>query len=258
MGFHKVSPGSIAKFNSAFSCDFLDKLESHIDEDILAENSKPSSKTFAPSSFRCSRAMWFRLRGTQPDQPNKADRVLKFKADMGTACHRVLQKYISEYMRDNWISLSEYLSNNPIPYKYNLREEGYETLVEVTEPYPIRFACDGILKFNETYSLLEIKSSESDSFHDLTDPKPHHIDQVKCYCTILGLSRVLFLYIDRTYGDLKCYDIKVSDSDKQDVLEKFKSITWAAEYNIAPDPLPKGDSWCTPSFCPYYKKCKEW
>ena len=28
--------------------------------------------------------------------------------------------------------------------------------------------------------------------------------------------------------------------------------------NLAPPALPKGDSWCTPNMCPYYKRCEEY
>ena len=64
MSFRSVKPESLTKFNSSTSCEFLDCIESHIDNVILSDANRPVHKTFAPSSFRCSRMMWFRLRGS--------------------------------------------------------------------------------------------------------------------------------------------------------------------------------------------------
>lgn len=258
MAFRSVDAKSLCRFNSALSSSFLDTLDNKIDSEIQEDNNHIKHKTFAPSSFRCSRLMWFRLRGVQPDPIDKPDKMLKFSAEVGTALHQVYQNYISKMLGDDWIAVKDYLKENPVEGKYTLEEEGFESLLEFTDPYPIRFACDGILRISGEYYLLEIKTSGSDSFRDLRDPKPQHIDQVKCYCAMLGLKKVLYLYIDRTWGDTKCYEYTVKDRDIQEVIQRFSNVMWAAEYNIAPDRLPKGDSWCTSNMCPYYKRCKEW
>lgn len=253
--FRAMNAPALAKFNSTRSMNFVDAIESMIDSEIVAENSEPKHRTFAPSSFRCPRISWFRIKGVQPDTIESPDRNLKFYADMGTACHEMLQSYISKM--DCWYPVDKFLKDNPIDYTYTYESSGYETKFDITSPYPIRFACDGILKLDET-CLLEIKSCNTQSFTDLTDPKPHHLDQVKCYCTILNLRRVIFIYIDRTFGDIKSYDIKISENDIDEVQKRLDSVMWSVEYNIAPDKLPKGDSWCTSNMCPYYKRCKEW
>ena len=258
MGFRSVNPASLATFNSATSCEFLECIESGIDDSICSKDNEPKHKTFAPSSFRCLRAMWFRLRGTQPDPHTSVDRALNFFAHLGTSCHEYLQGIISEKLGDNWIEVADYLAENPIEYEYTLEKSGYETRVETTSPYPVRFACDGIVKLDGEYYLLEIKSCSPDKFKDLTDPLDRHVDQVKCYGTILNLSKVLFVYIDRSYGEMKCYQYEVKPSDREEVIKKFQSVMWAAEYQIAPEPLPKGDSQCTSSMCPYYHTCKDW
>lgn len=259
MAFKPVNFARLARFNSATSSSFLQMYEDHVDRKIKEAAARPSSKNIAPSSFRCARIQWFRLRGVAPDVPRTSDRTLQFTADVGTACHRVIQSNLKEALQDNWISVSDYLAKFPIPYEYELTEDedSLETKVAITDP-PIHFACDGIVFWEGRYWLLEIKTSEYSSFEDLTDIKPQHREQIRIYATLLRLAGVLVVYQDRLYGGLKCYEVKVSDSDKEAVLTKIRFIQECVSSCIAPDKLPPGDPWCSSSRCPYYLKCKQW
>lgn len=259
MSFRSVNFAHLAKFNSATSSDFLDMYNSFVDRKIQERNEAPASKTFAPSSFRCNRLSWFRLRGTQPDHIKSVDRTLDFTAQIGTACHRIIQSNLKEALGKDWIAVKDYLTANPIPYQYKLTEseDTLETKVEILDP-PIRFACDGIVRFKGKYYLLEIKTSEFSSFRELVDPKEQHVDQIKCYATLLGLSGVLVVYQDRQYGDMKCYEMTIPEYEMDSVRSRFKYVQEMVEANLAPDPLPKGDPWCTPAHCPYYEKCGQW
>lgn len=257
MSFRHVDFQHLAKFNSDSSSKLVDIYENEYDREIREEIEKPKHKTFAPSAIRCPRLNWFRLRGTEPDNVKKPDRSLQFTADIGNKCHELIQSRLSNSLKENWIDVSEWIESYTNLEDYELINKGYETLIEIKHP-PVRFACDGIVKVNETYYLLEIKSSEMNSFRELTEPKPQHIEQTQCYCTLLNLSKVLFVYIDRSYGDIKCYETTVSEYDKQKIQDRFESVMNAVDTNLPPDRLPHGDSWCTPSHCPWYNKCKSW
>lgn len=257
MAFKPINALALSKFNSARSMNLLTAIEESIDKSIIEKNIEAANRTFAPSSFRCARLNWFRIRGIEKDKIATADRVLEFSSVIGTACHEMIQGYLCT--TDYWVEVEDYLKQNPLHnLEYTCEHNGYETFFTVTHPYPVRFACDGVLSIDGEFCLLEIKSCTSDSFRDLTDPKSKHMDQVKCYCTLLELSRVIFIYIDRTYGDMKCYDVRITQIDKNEVTDKFNHVMWCVEYDIAPEPLPSGDSWCTSNMCPYYKKCKSW
>lgn len=258
MAFRTVSFAHLARFNSAASSDFLDMYEQHVQDKLLAEAAEPSSKTFAPSSIRCDRISWFRLRGVDPDVPKTPDPVLNFTAEIGTACHEIMQRNLSEALGDNWIDVESYLKTYVPAWKYTVTKRGYETQVEILEPYPIRFACDGIIFWKGEYYLLEIKTAEFCSFDELTDPKSEHVNQIKTYLTLLGLSKALVVYQDRQYGNIKVYEMSITDADKSAILDNMENVLRMVDMNIAPDPLPKGDSWCTPSRCRYYKKCQAW
>jgi hypothetical protein len=185
------------------------------------------------------------------------DLTLNFTADVGTACHKFIQENLIELYKDNWISVEDYLREKNPDYEYTVTQSGFETQVEITDP-PIKFACDGILRIGNKYYLLEIKTASYSSFDQLTGPKDQHIDQVKCYATLLDIPNVLMLYVDREYGSMKCFELTVSWDEMQEVKAMFAEVQQLANAMIAPPKLPKNDSWCTASHCLYYKKCQEW
>lgn len=259
MAFKSWNPTHLAKFNSAASSDFLDMYENILDNKIREAAERGSHQTFSGSSFRCDRLSWFRLRGTQPDKVKEPDRGLEFTAQIGTACHRVIQSNLSEALGDDWIDVSTYLQSIDFPYEYEVKadDSGFETQITLVDP-PFRFSCDGVIRWKDKYYLLEIKTSEFMSWDEMTDPKVEHIDQVKCYATLLNLHDVIFLYQDRQYGEFKCYEYHVTDSTMQDIKQRINYVMDMVKKNLAPEPLPKGDKWCTRSMCPYFDKCAEY
>lgn len=258
MAFKSVG-GHFAKFNSAASGKFLYDYTNFVTSDLETKASAIPHKTFAPSGMRCDRRSWFRLRGVEPDAYRAPDLALNFTAEIGTACHRIIQSNLIQLLRDDWISVPKYLKSIDFPYEYSLETsgDGLETKICIVDP-PINFACDGIVRYQGGYYLLEIKTSEFNSWQDMMNPKSEHIDQVLCYATLLQLEHILMMYQDRQYGGIKCYELKVAPSQRQGVLDKINRVMEAVRTNIAPDGLPKGDKWCQPSMCPYYNKCKEY
>lgn len=256
MTFIPIDSTPVTRYNSAISSDFLNLYESALDEVILDGETKTPSRTFAPSQIKCKRVSWFRLRGVQPEQEEVVDRALNFTAQIGTACHQKIQEILSTKLSQNWIDVEEYLKSEPRPYEYTCVKGDYETKIEIIDP-PVKFAPDGLLLYKGQYRLLEIKTSEYSSFEKLTEPKPQHIDQVKCYCTLLGLHNALVVYQDRIYGSLKCYEVNVTDADMQQMWDMFKEVQDCVKKNIAPA-KPENTRYCSPSYCRYYNKCKEW
>ena len=257
MAFQTMKFGNIAKFNSAISSDFIENYEGFLKEKIEDGYVRPSSKTFAPSSMRCKRLSWFRLRGVQPDKPSRIDYESDFQATVGTLLHRNVQRNLAELYDCDWVSVSDYIrnSNLKLNFKCKLDVGSGETLVECLN-LPIRFACDGILRLEGEYYLFEFKTSEHDSFSQLDNPKEMHKDQIKCYCTLLELPNALVVYQDRLYGGLKAYTMKVPDYEMEDILDGMNYVMNCVETNIAPSKLPNGSLECT--YCKYVNKCKQW
>jgi hypothetical protein len=254
MPFRKISP-STASFNSDASSFLVDFYKMALKARIQREGARQKSRTFAPSCMRCQRKSWFRLRGAEPDFLQEPDMVLDHTATVGTALHEHIQAILSDAFGEDWISVSDYLKEFPIPYKYTLQQSGYETLIEIDSP-PIKFACDGIIRMKGTYYLLEIKSSEYNSWLELNGAKEHHKEQIRTYATILNIPHILTLYIDRLYGDVKSYEMSVSGTEMSNIKQGMEYVMQMAKANIAPERLPTGDYLC--SNCEYKKKCKEW
>lgn len=260
MAFRKVkdvSPLIDVKYNTPEAGRFLNSYNNVVINSLMSKSKYTPSKSFAPSSIRCKRQQWFRLRGTAPDTVKEPDVTLNFIAGVGTYCHRSIQSMLSEYFKDSWIDVPDYLKNNPPEYKYSVVQDGFETKVTVEDP-PVRFSCDGLVELDGTVYLLEIKTSEAVSMKSLVAPKPEHLDQVMCYCTLLGVNDALVLYQDRQYGSLKCFTYHVKDSDKQRIVSTFKEVQQCVENNLVPEALPVGDKWCNSSYCRYYRSCKKW
>lgn len=258
MAFRNVNVQHLVRFNSGTSSDFLDSYDSYVEQQIKSDAERIPHRTFAASSFRCDRWSWFRLRGSKPEA-SIPDAGLNFTAEIGTACHRIIQTNLKSMLGDNWISVKDHIASIDFPYSYTIEpdDNGLETMVQIDVP-PIRFACDGIISINGEKYLLEIKTSEYNAWNDLSGPKLHHVDQVKCYSTLLQLPKVMFMYQDRQYGGIKCFEIDVKPYEMDDVRRRFDYVLDMAKKNLAPDPLPRGDKWCTQSMCPYYKLCGEY
>ena len=260
MAFFSIDPASSVAFNSDVGHQFLLKYQSHVDKEIREQNERVSSKTFAPSSFRCDRKSWFRLRGTEPDTNQPVDRSMAFMAMLGTACHQSIQSTLIRMAESDpdfeWISVPDYLAEHPLPGKYTVTQNGYESQIELIEPFPIKFACDGIVRWKGVYYLLEIKTAEHSSFVSLTGCKPHHADQVTLYATIFNIADVLMIYQDRQYGDLNVYTYKIKEYQRTDITRRLSNVMDHVASNIAPDPLPRGDLFC--SGCNYAHKCAQW
>lgn len=253
--FRSANLGALVKFNSAASSELISLYENHISNKISEGRTEPSERYLAPSGLRCDRKGWFRLRGTVPDKIVDPDTTLDFLADMGTACHRVIQSNLKEILKDDWIEVDDYLREFNPTRQFTSERSGMETLIRTENP-PVKFACDGIIRLKGKYYLLEIKTADHSSFRDLTDPKDEHMDQIKAYASLLNISNVLVLYQDRQYGDIKCYERFIDIPEMEEVLSHMKYIQDMAKNNLAPDRLSHNDYMC--SNCEYAKKCREW
>lgn len=256
MAFKKANVKSAVPFNSAYSSKLLGIYTDQAIKDIQSESAGAKSRTFSPSGFRCLRKQWFQLRGVDTDFIDNPDIGLDFRADIGTARHISIQRRLKRALGEDWISVQDYLKDNPIPYEYGITDrDGIESYVHIQDP-PIRFAVDGIIRIDGKVFLLEIKTTEYSAFTMLTQQKPNHEDQIKLYSYILGIRDVIFLYEDRQNGGMKAYQYRVSDGDICKVRANIAYVMNAVEHNLAPDRLPSSDYMC--QNCEYSKKCKQW
>ena len=255
MAFVSYSQRRMSRFNSTLSLDFLEKYEDFRDAKLAEERSRVPSKCFAPSSFRCKRKSWFRLRGTEPDPSFQIDSQLEFTAKLGEFIHKHVQANLQELYGEQWANVEDYLSTMYDPDCFEVEHSEYETKVFLSE-VPIKFSVDGLLNIDGEYVVIEIKSVERSTFEGLTEQRKQDEDQAICYCTFLNVSKVLFIYVDRQFGNMKCYEFNVKDYQIQAVKDNIASIKKDVELNIPSERLPKGDKWC--GMCVYKQRCNQW
>lgn len=257
MAFRQANFERLTKFNSLASSKLYSQYEAFRFQKVVSKSKEPKSQVFVPSGMRCKRKSWFRLRGVECDELKNPDMQLEFTAEVGTACHAVIQTNLEEMLGENWVSVKDYLALHPIAYTYELVENGHETKVSILVP-PMHFSCDGIIKIGEVFYILEIKTCDDRTFNELTDVKLIHKDQANAYSTMLGISNVLFMYQSRLTGEIKVFEYTVSSLQQQEVLDSMKEIQELAAANIAPDKLDTawGDYVCRN--CEYSKKCRSW
>lgn len=257
MAFKSIATESAGlDFNSQISSNFRDLYTNLMKTKYENKAKHLPSKTFAPSSFRCDRLSFFRLRGVEPDPVYEVNMGLEFSAILGTACHLEIQDNLKSAIGDQWVDVKSYLESTSLSHEFKINNHGeFETQIEFLNP-PVRFSCDGLLRLNNQLYLLEIKTSEYQSFKTLKEPKSQHIDQVKCYCSLLEINKALVLYQDRLYGEVKCYEVDVYEYEMRDIFKRMDYVLDCVEKNIAPPRLDRSDYWCT--YCKYAKRCKQW
>ena len=255
MSFRKLSDQRITCFNSFNSMDMLDTLMSHIEKSMSEERAILPSRTIAPSSFRCARMEWFRLRGTQPDKRN-VDYALEFRAKIGDACHLFLQSYISTQPGVEWISVEDWLKNNT-EHTFEVTRSGFEYKIEFKD-VPIQFSVDGLIRWNNKVYLVEIKSVEDGTLQKMVTYRERDVDQIDMYGTLLHVHDALIFYISRLDGSIKVYEYAITDDNMKSVQLRIDEILEYAKVPVAPEGLSKSNPMCSSSYCKYYNTCKDW
>lgn len=252
--FKSLDFNHTSSFNSDNSFNLIDTINKAIDIRCVLRATQPHKQVFAPSSAYCDRKIWFRFRGVNPDTPTSTDYYNEFVKMIGDACHIYIQSLLKETLGEDWIDVGEYLKGINTPYEYTTEVDGYETHVAINDP-PICFSVDGIIKYRGKLYLIEIKSLEHNSFSEIFEPRERDVSQTATYQLLLGIEDVMYIYIDRLYGNVKCFEYRNSIKPFDDIVNHCREIKQMADAMIAP---PKCYLPSVCSMCEYKQRCKEW
>lgn len=148
---------SLKNVLSAFKTegDLIKAIDSHLV--TVGEDADRGHDFVSPSSvFSCIRSQMYRILGYKKSSPSPRLRRI---FDNGTGAHERLQDYLT---KANVLKIPEC----PI-FCPDLKMTGH---------------ADGILQFNRfTFSILEIKTINSDGFRNLKEAKPEHVSQASAY-----------------------------------------------------------------------------
>lgn len=238
--------------NSSTEAKFLMDLENFIQ---TSEEVREKSRTYKPSSMQCIRNMYYQLMGKEQDDTIRKSNLIGIN-ECGTDRHERLQKHIIKFCENNkeyeWVDIEEYIKEKGLKRLEVTGKYGAEVKI-FHKLYNLSFMCDGILKINGKYYLLEIKTETSFKFTKRKEVDGAHINQASCYSLAFGINNVLFVYECRDNCAKKSFMKLITPKMRQDVVDK---ISECDNYiNILKTP-PKEEDEKVCQYCTYTKQCR--
>lgn len=233
---------------------FLFWLESSIEKDAKP-NKNVKSTFYKPSSLNCLRMMYFYRTSTEIDEvdrPASSIGVLHSGEDR----HLRIQEAITR-LKDNgfdceWVDVETYIKEHNLTNLQVISKKQFETTVH-NKDLDLLFLCDGIVKINNKYFIVEIKTENSISFMSRKEVANEHRHQAACYSLSFNINNVIFIYENRDYCTKKVFLFNVLQEYKAEVKDMIKSCNDYVKKKVLPTYIPCKSC----NYCDYKKKCKE-
>lgn len=217
---------------------------------------KPS-QSMKPSSIKCMRGAMYQYIGIEPDIAPMSHQ-LEYICEVGSAIHQHTQHIATRMKSCGWefVNVGDYIRENKLPLtivkESNFAKGEYETKLTATiNGFKFNFLCDGIVKHDGKYYILEIKSCSDMGFHKQTDVEDKHKDQALSYCTLFNLREVIFVYIERGFMNTKGFLYKTTDEEVAKFISRFK-----LDYDMIPaKPSEASNKFC--QYCQYKSACMD-
>ena len=222
------------------------------------KHSRKPSKYYKPSSMNCIRQMFYVRTGKKPDSGD-ASYVNWGICNSGTDTHERVQKAVAE-MRENgfdcdYVDVGVFVKQRGLQDLKVTRKEGMETHL-IHQNLKLSFLCDGIIRYQNHYYILEIKTESGSKWYSRMGVDPSHYKQAICYSTAFRISEVLFVYINRDIFDFKPYIFEVTDEMKSDLVGYIDDCEGYVKRLIAP-PKPADVAKKTCEYCNYRSYCRK-
>ena len=241
---------------------FLTDLKKSIEMTADKDRRKPS-QTYKPSSMKCTRNMYYQRAGVEPDVELSSYCSVGI-CNSGSDIHLRIQQAVSQ-MKDNgidceYIDVSEYVKSRNLDYLEIVKkpdpENGeYETKL-FHKTLNMSFMCDGIIRYNNHYYVLEIKTEASFKWSTRTDTDPSHYPQATAYSISFGISDVMFLYINRDILDMKAYLFVPTNEMKENLVGTIEDCEGYVNRMICP-PKPADLPRNVCQYCGYKTQCRK-
>ena len=248
----------IARANTVVPVEqqFLDDLKRSIELDDMKNTRKPSA-TYSPSGMGCIRAMYYKRSGVDVPEGTMGYSMIGV-CESGTDRHERIQNAISK-MKDNgfdceYVDVAEYVKSRNLDYLDIVDKCGNETKL-FDKIRNVSFLCDGIIKYQGKYYIVEFKTESSFKWQSRKDVDPKHYNQAITYSLELQLDSVIFVYINRDIVDYKSYLFNVSESDRERIKALIDTCeNYVINKELPPMPEDASDKKC--AYCAYKELCK--
>jgi hypothetical protein len=243
----------IAKDELPIEEAFLDSLKKSIETEEAANKKKPSL-SYKPSGMKCLRSMYYERTGVDPDK-RITPYTLVGICNSGTDTHLRIQTAV-DHMKNygfdcEYVDVEKFVKSRKIKDLEIVEKSGMETKL-FSPKYNIRFLCDGIIKWEGHYYILELKTETSFKWDTRIGVAEEHYNQAITYSLLLGLPEVIFVYINRNNLDMKAYMFKPTDDMKQNLIGMIENCEGYVKRGITP---PKSED-IEKKFCEYYCQYK--
>lgn len=205
-----------------------------------------ASKAISPSGLSCPVACAFKLGGA-PTAPYKESFQSRGFAEAGEDRHKRIQGFLSK--TEYWVDVAQYIKDKKLPLEVVVKEE-FETLLW-SEEYKCRFKCDGILKIDGEYYVLEIKTERQQANTYRIGPDEKHRDQGTAYAMLFETRGILWVYEGRDFMEQKAFVQVISKEERTAMSNYIKKIIANVD---TPTLLERNLKAC--GYCAYGNYCK--
>jgi CRISPR/Cas system-associated exonuclease Cas4 (RecB family) len=235
---------------------FLSDLKRSIELEDIKTARKPS-QTYKPSGMNCIRSMYYQVMGAEVEPDSNY--VMVGICEAGTDRHERIQNAISA-MKSNgfdceYIDVAEYVKSRGLDEYLDIVDKcGNETKL-YDRNRNISFLCDGIIKYQSKYYIVEFKTESSFKWRDRKSVDPKHFNQARTYSLELQLEDVIFIYINRDIVDMKAYMYHVEQSERDGIIDLIRTCQgYVDKQELPPKPDDATDRKC--AYCNYKDLCE--
>lgn len=250
--------GSLAKMikqaqENKVAEQFIEDLTYTIEEEDRGSVRTPT-QSFKPSGISgCTRSLYYQLTGVAPDDTDAGVNLVGI-CESGTDRHERIQNYIAKMSKHDinceWLDVGEYLKENKVTDPQVISKIGNETKL-YSKKYNMRFMCDGLIKYNGEYYIVEIKTESTHKFNRHTDAWADHKLQATCYSMTIGVPKVIFIYEDRDNCTKKGYLVEITELMKNRIESIIDYVNnFVLNKEVPPRELDK----C--KYCDYQNQCR--
>ena len=236
---------------------FLNDLKKSIEMSAEEEKRKPS-QTYKPSSMKCIRNMYYQRTGAEPDEEMSSYCSVGI-CNSGSDIHIRIQTYVENMKKHGidceYIDVADFVTSRNLDYLEIVSKSGMETKL-YHKTLNMSFMCDGIIRYNNHYYILEIKTEASFKWANRTATDPAHYNQGTAYSVAFQLPEVLFLYVNRDILDMKAYLFVPTNEMKETLVGNIEECEGYVGRLICP-PKPADIPRNVCNYCSYKSKCRK-
>ncbi len=241
---------------------FLNDLKRSI-ELTANKNQRKGSLTYKPSSMNCLRQMFYIVTGADKEEDTQSFTSVGI-CNSGTDIHQRIQQAVLD-MKNNgidceYVNVADYVRSRNLDYLEIRKEPDFKNDEYETHLYHktlnMSFLCDGIIKYQGVYYILELKTENTNKFWVREGVDSSHYKQGTAYSLSLNIPNVLFVYINRDVLDMKSFMFTPTDAMKTELVGEIETCDrYVKSLKVPPKPLDVAKKTC--EYCPFRAQCRK-